>query len=478
MVDNSVKKYKDLSVNTLLFMISSLGSKLVSFLLVPLYTNVLSTRDYGKIDLISATTQLLIPLLTLNIQDAVLRFSIDKGCSAEKVIGVGIKVILLSSSILGLVLYFIGQYKIIDLENHYLVFLFLSFCLGIVYNCFSMYLRARNRVKVLAMYGLVNTILTCILNILFLLGLGMGVIGYLLANILGTLISVLGMFFTGEIYKEADIRGRSSMLLKKMTHYSFPLVLNSLAWWLNNTSDRYVLTFFCGSTINGIYAVSYKIPTILSVIQNVFYNAWSISAITEFDRDDKDGFIGEVYSLYSCISIVTCSIILFANIFLAQILYAKDFFQAWKYVPPLVVGTVFNGIALFEGCLFTAVKQTKEVSNTTLTGALINTVLNFVLIPYTGAFGAAIATMLGYLIIWIARTLKVLKIVNMRVKWKKHIFCTIVMLLQVAIASNEKIYFLQIFCVFLIILFQREYFFKIVNFVIISIQNILNKKRH
>lgn len=59
------------------------------------------------------------------------------------------------------------------------------------------------------------------------------------------------------------------------------------------------MTFFCGTAINGIYAVSYKIPTILSTIQTIFYNAWSISAITEFDKDDRDGFIGNIYTIYS-----------------------------------------------------------------------------------------------------------------------------------------------------------------------------------
>ena len=86
---------------------------------------------------------------------------------------------------------------------------------------------------------------------------------------------------------------------------------------------------------------------------------------------------------------------LMCNIFLARILYAKDFFDAWKFVPVLLTGTVFNGIALFEGCIFTAVKKTREVSNTTLVGAAINTVLNLLLIPFIGALGAAIATMVG-----------------------------------------------------------------------------------
>ena len=80
-------KYKNLSMNTLLFTISSFGAKIISFLLVPIYTSVLSTKDYGNVDLVSTTVQLLIPIATLNIQDAVLRFSLDDKYEAEEVIG-------------------------------------------------------------------------------------------------------------------------------------------------------------------------------------------------------------------------------------------------------------------------------------------------------------------------------------------------------------------------------------------------------
>ena len=85
------RKYWDLSKNTILFTINSFGSKLISFLLVPLYTYVLSTNDYGTADLITSTVQLLVPVLTLNIQDAVLRFSLDKEYDKRAVISVGIK---------------------------------------------------------------------------------------------------------------------------------------------------------------------------------------------------------------------------------------------------------------------------------------------------------------------------------------------------------------------------------------------------
>lgn len=452
-------KYKDLSQNAILFTISSFGSKLISFFLVPLYTYVLSTDDYGTLDLISTTVQLLIPVLTLNIQDAVLRFSLDKKYNSRNVMGAAVKVIGASSLLLAAALLLLKMSCIVTLDNQYLYYLFLTYSFGVLQNCLSMYLKATNQVKILTVSGLTHALLTCVLNLIFLLYFKMGVTGYLIANITGTVISVLFMFFAGKVYKVRF--GQSRELLKQMIPYSLPLVANSLAWWVNNASDRYILTYFCGAALNGIYAVSYKIPTILSTIQSVLYNAWSISAITEFDKDDTDGFIGNIYSLYSAVSFVGCSVLLAGNIFIAKILYSNDFFSAWNYVPPLLVGTVFNGVALFEGCIFTAVKRTKDVSKTTLIGALVNTALNFALIPLCGALGAAIATMVGYISTWIMRTLQLRGIVKMKIKWSNQIACIILLLIQSVIALFRNIYWLQIPFMTLILFTQRKYFFKI-----------------
>ena len=462
---SSKSKYKDLSKNTLLFTISSFGAKIISFLLVPLYTYVLSTQDYGTVDLMTTTAQLLIPVLTINIQDAVLRYALDKDYDEGVVIGAGIKVISLSSALLGVILLIVSKFHLIHLDDQYLMFLFLSYVFGTLNNCFSMYLKARDKVKVLTVSGLINTFLACALNIVLLLWVKMGVTGYLVANVAGTIVAVTCMFIAGGIYKETKFKN-SSAVLKLMIPYSLPLVANSLAWWLNNASDRYILTYFCGAAVNGIYAVSYKIPTILSTIQSVFYSAWSISAITEFDKDDSDGFIGNIYTLYSTASYIGCAILLFFNLFIAKILYSNDFFVAWKYVPFLIVGTVFNGIALFEGCIFTAVKRTKDVSRTTIIGATANTVLNFSLIPFIGATGAALATMVGYMTVWIIRTLQLQSIVKMKVNWNIQIISSVLILIQAIFAVYIKGYIIQVIPVILLVIVQWKFLVKVFMFVI------------
>lgn len=450
------RKYRDLSKNTILFTINSFGSKLISFLLVPLYTYVLSTNDYGTADLITSTVQLLVPVLTLNIQDAVLRFSLDKEYDKRAVISVGIK-----HNVIGLILLLFGiiavrGLRVLSLDNIYIYFLIMSFILNGLHNSFSMYLKANDKVYVLVISGIINTLITCVLNILLLVTFKNGITGYLIANVAGIFIAVCIMLICGGIYKEFRFKTEKK-LSQAMIGYALPLVMNSVAWWINNASDKYILTFFCGIAVNGIFSVAYKIPTILSTIQGVFYNSWSVSAITEFDENDSDGFMGTMYTLYSCMSILGCSGIMLLNYPLARILYAKGFFEAWYYVPLLLLGATFNGIALFEGCMFTAVKKTKEVFRTTLIGAVVNTITNIVFIWLIGPLGAAIATMLGYFTVWLMRTIHLRGIVKMKVNWKTQILITIILFIQSVVALKQGMEAIQAICLVLIFVFQYSY---------------------
>lgn len=458
------QKAKDLSVNTLLFTISNFGTKIISFLLVPLYTYVLSTEVYGKLDIVAITVQLIVPIMTLNIHEAVLRFCLDKGHEPLQVVKIAIRIAMIATAVLGAGVIIVYNLPFFHLSLMYSVYLYLLFIANAFNNIFAMYLKAVNKVKLLVFCGLLNTLITCLLNVVLLLWVKIGVLGYLIANISGTMLAIVLMVTFGGVLKSVKVRVPKGVF-KAMTLYSLPLIANSIAWWLNNASDRYIIAFFCGAAVNGVYAVAYKIPTILSTVQNVFYNAWSISAITEFDKDDSDGFIGNVYMTYSCVSVLGGSVLLICNVFIAYVLYSKEFFTAWHYVPPLLVGAVFNGIALFEGCIFAAVKKTKEVSVSTVLGAIVNIVLNFALIPLIGALGAAIATMAGYIAIWIIRTIQMREIIRIKADWKMQIFGFIILMIQCVIALFFKAFYWQLPVFFILVLSQKKYWKKILNLV-------------
>lgn len=449
------EKNRSLLKNIGLFTLGSFGSKILSFLLVPLYTAVLSTSEYGTVDLITSTASLLTPILLLSIFDATLRFGMDDSYKKEDVLSTSIRIAVVGSLVLIVGTVVVAATGIVKINNIYLIFLCAYFIIGALNQIFNLYLRAKNQASVIAASGVLCTLVTCCCNILLLVILKWGIIGYMISNTIGILIQNLYQLFIGKIYKDIKFL-RFRNLTRPMVSYSIPLIANSLSWWINNASDRYILTYLRGIAENGVYSVSYKIPTLLSMLQGVFYNAWSISAIAEFDENDNDGFIGTNYSLYGFISLATCSSLLVINVPIASFLYKGDYFIAWKCVPFLLLGTVFSGISQFEGSLFAATKNTKSVAKTTVIGAVANTVCNFIFIYYFGAVGAALATLIGYFVTWSLRTKHLQSFVKMKVNWMTHFVSIALVLLQTMVATVKSLPLFQIVSLVLLVLLNKE----------------------
>lgn len=447
-------KYKELGKNVFLFTISGFIPKILSFILVPLYTSYLSTYDYGISDLIVTTVQLLIPIFTLDIQDAVMRYSLDKNYDNKNVLSYAIHVICKGAGILLVLIAIVSFFEIEALNNEYLVFLFINYVIGSLYNTFSLFCRGINKVKVLTIGSVINSAITLSSNILLLAVFKMGLTGFLISSILGTVVAVIYIVLKGKLYQYISFKKVPESVGKEMKRFSYPLIFSVTAWWVNNASDRYILTGLAGVAVSGIYAVAYKIPSILTMFQNIFTQAWSISAIKEFDKKDSDGFIGETYTLMNFGMIFSCSVLMILNIPIAKLLYANEFFYAWKFVPPLLLSVVFNAMALFIGSIFTAVKDTKTLSYSTIIGATVNIIFNFLLIPYFGAYGAAVATALGYGVVLIMRHIILRKYIHMKINMKRDIMGYIALLLQIMIAFKglNYVYFqILVLCIIIVL---------------------------
>lgn len=451
-------KHKYLTKNVILFSLNTFIPKLLSILLIPLYTSCLSTAEYGVSDLISTTVSLLIPIFTLDIQDAVMRFAMDKNYSKESVFSTSFHIVMIGTSIVAIGAGVVSLFNIKGIEPSYLIFFVLMFFTTSFYNSISLFCRGIDKVNVMVIGGVIQSVITLSSNIVFLLVFQWGLVGYLFANTIGSVVALIWYFIGAKLHRYIKFR-IDKAVLKEMVAFSFPLIFSVVAWWVNNASDRYVLTFMAGGVAaSGLYAISYKIPNILTIFQNVFTQAWSISAIKEFDRDDSDGFISNMYNMMNFSMVIVCAGILVLNIPISKFLYSKEFFQAWQFVPPLLISVVFNAMALFVGSVFTAVKDTKTLSISTIVGAVVNTACNFLFIFFWGAFGAALATLLGYLTVFVIRHIILRKHIKMRINWVRDMLVYCLLGIQMAISYLGLVYiWAQIIMVVIIVaLYYKE----------------------
>jgi len=447
-------KYRKLIINIGLLSISNFGSKILVFLLVPLYTSILSTYEYGSYDLVVTSINLLIPILTINISSGVLRFALERDINQNDVFNVGFRITL--KGVLGLLAIIIinSFINFIPAINEYYIFFILMFLVNALYQLCSHYARGIDEVKIVAFAGILQSILLVLFNVLFLIVFKLGITGFFMANIISLIISVLYFFIHLKLHKINIFETVDKTIYTEMKSYSRPLVLNSISWWINNTSDRYIVSWMCGIAANGIYSIAYKIPTIMNTFQSVFLQAWQISAVQEFDSNDEDNFYINVYRIYNLINVAVCSLMIIFSKVIARIMFSKDFYDAWIYVPFLLVAYIFGAMSGFIGGVFSAVKNTKIYSYSTIIGALINIALNILLINYIGVLGAAVATVVSYFVIWCIRIINAKKYINLRIKLIRDLFSYFILLLQAVVLlkfTSVSLYIIE--CTLLLLLF-------------------------
>lgn len=445
--------YRYLFNNIGLLTLSNFATKFLSFFLVPLYTNVLTTTEYGTYDLFNATIGVLLPVLTLNIQESVLRFALDKKTNREAIVTISAKYLLISNFLVIIGLIFNRITNLNAMVAEYGIYFFLMFFVQSLVGVITCYIRGVDRVADLSVSSVITSIVTISCNIIFLVAFKWGLPGYFLANIIGPLVQCIYLMVRSSFLNEIRFE-QFTTEEEAMTNYSKPLIANSIAWWVNNVSDRYVIVFFCSLAENGVYSVAGKIPSILNIFQTVFNQAWTLSAVKDFDSEDKNGFFTNTYKAYNCMMVIICSSIIVADKVLAKFLYAKDFYVAWKYVPWLTVAILFGALSGYLGGFFSAVKDSKLFATSTIMGAIINLFLNFVFTPVYGAMGAAIATAISYIVVWAFRYVQSRKYIRLKINLTRDIIAYILLIVQSLLILIEglKMYFF-VGSVFLVICF-------------------------
>lgn len=432
---NNESRIKYLFKNTLIFTLGNIGSKIISFFLIPLYTKILTTSQYGIVDLISTISMVAAPILTLNVAESVMRFGLDRNAEKDKNIQCG-NIVLIIAIIVGTILIPIcGKITNISEYTVYVYFYVISLAASQIYLCD---LRGKELLLQYSFGNILQTFLIAILNIFFLLVLNIGITGYLLAYIISNFVVAFYAAIIGKGYREFNFSYIDHRKLKKMLSYSVVLIPNTFMWWIMNSSDRIMVTYMVNSAANGIYAVSYKLPTLVSTLTGIFNQAWSYSAIREEGAEDESAYNNRVFkTLTAVVMMIGLFMMLITKPFL-KIYVSAEYYNAWKYTPFLIVGCVYLTLSTFVATSYTVHKDSFGYLFSGMFGAICNVFLNFLWIPRIGVYGAALATGISYIAVFGFRILNTRKYIKYIIFYKEFIVGSVLLILSGVSMYNDN----------------------------------------
>lgn len=431
-----MNKYKSLLVNIGIFAITTVATKLTTFLLVPLYTYYLTTSEYGISDMSTLVVGIVAPIGTFAIGDAVLRFMIDDKDQAADIASIGIAVTCFSCIIVLLLLPLLDLPAFGGLGEYRWLFL-LSYIAYSFQDLFGRIARGNNQLKIITIASVASSLCTAGCAVIFIAFLKQGLLGFFYSYICGLTIGSLIFLIVGKHYMYIQLISWNTVvqLLRKMTPYAIPLIPNNVLWLFNTSINRLFITSMIGIAASGLFAASYKIPNLLNTLYSVFFQAWTLSSFQEYRKTDVNRFFSVVLTLLNALLVVAGSLIILLSPWLASWFLQKEFYEGWIYMPILILALYFNSLASFWGSIYTMVMKTKYILVSTIVSAIVCMISTWFLIPYIGLFGAAIGMVLSNLVLLGIRMLFARRFIRIHILTCSTITSAVFLILQAVLMT-------------------------------------------
>lgn len=385
------------------YAIGNIGSKLITFLMVPLYTYfVHDTGDFGYYDVCLTVCLLLLPFFTLQLRDGAFRFLLDCDDETQRRRIVSFVARTMASSLLITLLVAIALALFTDIQHlGYAVGLLIAMSLQEVY---SQVFRGLGNNRAFVMVGILSALGIGVFSVIFVAYLHWGIRGIFLANIIARLLAlVLVEAKVRLITRHTSWNIRIGKVGRDIIRYTLPLLPGSLCWWLTGSSDRLFVTHFLGLDVNGVYAVAIRFTGIINTLAIIFYQAWQETAILQYHSPDRDRFFSRMFNSY----IFLLGIILVGYVFLLKVNYgwlvAPQYHQSLNYIYPLGLSAVLFALSAFFDMGYQCAKDTSRTLPAIVLSAVINVILNFMLIKPLGVYGVILTQVITYTVLFTYR---------------------------------------------------------------------------
>lgn len=400
--------------NSMIYFVGQVATKMISFFLLPLYSNRFSTEAYGYFDYSSSILSVIVPLVCLEIWSCILRFMFDyEEHGKYKVITNGLKIWIIS-----LVIYSFGFFIaniFFDIQFSGLIYLY-----GVtmmLQNLYCAIIRGLGKNWMYMLSGVVSSTTIIVVNIILIVGFNRSVETLFVSGIIGGLVQVIMLEISAKVHKHILKTKTDIMLIKDMVKFSAPLCVNTIAFWLLNSYGRFPIKHYLGMEQVGIYAMASRFTVILSLFVSVFQLAWQELTFSIGNESGREAYYTQGINLLA--KFLGCGMILLLPFTKIAFLLINEEYAASLFIIPLYyLGTFASSLSAFLGSIFGAEKKNGVIMYSTIAAGIVNVVVIQLTICHIGLQGVVLALFLGFLVGVIIRILMLKRYVGLRIDKK------------------------------------------------------------
>lgn len=400
---------------SLIYFFGSISTKLIGVILVPLYAFYITTEDMGYFDYAQTIANFILPIAYLAIWEAILKFILPEKDYSKRDIYIS-TTIFISLGMTATVVICGGILFVFSNDlNIYIITMITSMGLAQIWQYYA---RALGNNYVFVFSGAISAILNLVATYIFIVHLKWGSSGLYISFIIGQLSIIVYVEFKLKLLKIFNIKLVDLTVLKRMTRYSFPLILNLSALWFYMGFGKFVIVKYLGTEVNGMYSFSSRLSFVVGMVGSVINMAVIESSI--YSVDDKN--FSEKFSemIENLFRVFFAAIIMFLPIVL--LFYSgienTDYYASYIYIPWLLLYSVLMTMSTNIASAFQAFGKTQYIFTTTVMGAIITVIFTLVFLHSLGVYSILIGQCLGAFSMIVSRYLFVNKYLKLKLELK------------------------------------------------------------
>lgn len=425
-----MKNLKKLVSTTLIYFLGSATSKLIAFLMLPIYTRYIEPAQYGLYDLYVSYSNLFYTICFFSLWNGVMKLYFDAQNEIEKKKVIDNSVVLFSLGVVlfGIVFYAFG--RIVSIEHLKIVIVYGIFTALNDYYGYTA--RSMGRSLRFAVSGIIASVVIATINVI-LLRLNYGYVSLLIAYCAGILTQVIILECSLKILPVFSFRSLNLKLMQRILKFSLPLSLSSLAFWFYAGYNRYVIVQRLGEEANGYFAVATKFGTMIAFVAACFAKAWQEFS---FSRGDTSIETRKTYAnfmtKYSQLLILGYGIFTIVAMVVFPLFVDAQYASAKLLIPLYMLVSVMDAYHAFLAGIVSTYYKSHLVFISMLCGCLVNILLIHLLIGTLGVYAAIVSMLAGYTISNIIR----MRIVVALIKIKPQINYLFILIIAAASLLN------------------------------------------
>ena len=389
-----------------LYAIGNLGSRLLTFLMVPLYTYFIAPDQMGFYDVSLTLIIALIPIFTLQMRDGAYRFLINEtdNDNKKRIVSVVMKELLISTLLIGAIWLGVGLlYPIKCLTEICLLLLVMIYC-----EVLLQVARAVGGTASFAIAGIISSFGIGIFSIMFVVWLGCGLEGVFWANILARVVVLCFIEYKVKLLRNFfSLTIDTTSIQRPILKYILPLLPTALGWCLLDCSGRLFVQHYLGLEVSGMFAVSFRFASIIYTFAIIFIQAWQEMALLNYESKDRDSFFSEMYNTFIYYIALVVLVVSFMLKFNYGWLVEDGYGESLKLLYPMSVAIAICTMSQFLDLGYQCSKETQRSIPSIFVAFAVNLLVSFLLIEKIGVWAVVSASILGFMALFVYRSIDV-----------------------------------------------------------------------